>query len=36
MPSSKMDAFMDAKIEQLMASVDKTNNPSGINNQTNL
>lgn len=32
MPSSKIDAYMDAKIEQLMASADKNNNPDGVNN----
>ena len=32
MPSSKIDAYMDAKIEQLMASADKNNNPNGVNN----
>jgi HK97 family phage portal protein len=34
MPSSKIDAYMDAKIEQLMSSANKNNNPDGTNNQT--
>jgi HK97 family phage portal protein len=33
-PASKIDAYMDAKIEQLMSTADKNNNPSGTNNQT--
>ena len=32
MPSSKIDAYMEAKIEQLLASADKNNNPNGVNN----
>lgn len=33
-PASKIDAYMDAKIEQLMSTADKNNNPNGTNNQT--
>lgn len=33
-PASKIDAYMDAKIEQLMSTADKNNNPTGTNNQT--
>ena len=32
MPSSKIDAYMDAKIAQLMSTADKNNNPEGTNN----
>ena len=34
MPSSQINAYMDAKIANLMASADKNNNPDGVNNQT--
>ena len=34
MPSSQINAYMDAKIANLMASSDKNNNPDGVNNQT--
>jgi HK97 family phage portal protein len=34
MPSSQINAYMDAKIAQLMSSADKNNNPDGVNNQT--
>ena len=32
MPSSQINAYMDAKIANLMASADKNNNPDGVNN----
>ena len=35
-PSSKIDAYMDAKIEQLLSTADKNNNPAGTNNQENI
>jgi HK97 family phage portal protein len=34
MPSSQINAYMDAKIANLMATADKNNNPDGVNNQT--
>ena len=34
MPSSQINAYMDAKIANLMATADKNNNPEGVNNQT--
>lgn len=34
MPSSQINAYMDAKIEQLLSSANKNNNPDGVNNQT--
>lgn len=33
MPSSQINAYMDAKIAQLMSTADKNNNPDGVNNQ---
>lgn len=35
-PASKIDAYMDAKINQLLATADKNNNPEGTNNQENI
>ena len=32
MPSSQINAYMDAKIANLMATADKNNNPDGVNN----
>ena len=32
MPSSQINAYMDAKIAQLMSTADKNNNPDGVNN----
>ena len=34
MPSSQINAYMDAKIANLMATADKNNNSDGVNNQT--
>ena len=35
MPSSQINAYMDAKIANLMATADKNNNPDGVNNLEN-
>jgi HK97 family phage portal protein len=35
MPSSQINAYMDAKIANLMATADKNNNPEGVNNLEN-